>query len=296
MTGSATLPVRTLLSGLALLLVVTSARADMTKDECVDANTAAQSLRRGGKLAQARVNLHACGDPSCPALVREDCARRLDEIERAQPTIVFDVKDPAGADVLAVRVTADGQPVADKLEGTPLAIDPGEHELRFEVPGQPVVTRALVIKEGEKDRLLHVVVGIATPASPALAPPEPRATAPRARIGTQRALGLTAAGTGVAGVAVGAVIGLMASARWNDAKSECGTAADCPAHAQAVSDRSATVTLGAGSTVAFVVGGVLLASGAVLYLTGGKSSRDSAISIRAEPGPGVSRVSLEGRF
>ena len=45
----------------------------------------------------------------------------------------------------------DGQPIAERLEGTPLFIDPGAHTFSFETPGQPRAEKYFVIREGEKD-------------------------------------------------------------------------------------------------------------------------------------------------
>ena len=87
------------------------ALADLTKDQCIDANGKGQELRREGSFAAARLQLRQCATPSCPAMVRDDCTRRLDELESAQPTILFDVKDATGTDLIDVRVSVDGQPL-----------------------------------------------------------------------------------------------------------------------------------------------------------------------------------------
>ncbi len=130
------------------------ARADVSKAECIQANTASQDARRDLKFSAAREQLARCIDPSCPGIVRDDCTRRLDELERAQPTIVFDAKDASGHDVAAVKVTIDGKPLAEKLVGSALAVDPGEHTSTFTASGGAPVTQTLiVIKEGVmKDR------------------------------------------------------------------------------------------------------------------------------------------------
>src|SRR3954467_7734926 len=73
------------------------ANADLPKAQCVAAHTNGQSLRRQGKLAEARDQLRMCSDPKCP--MSTDCIRRLDELENAQPTVVFDVKDSSGHDL-----------------------------------------------------------------------------------------------------------------------------------------------------------------------------------------------------
>src|SRR5207237_2673547 len=56
----------------ALWLFAVGAHADPTKDQCVDADTKAQSLRRDGKLSAARDQLKMCAAQACPELVRDD--------------------------------------------------------------------------------------------------------------------------------------------------------------------------------------------------------------------------------
>jgi hypothetical protein len=121
----------------AMLAGPAPASADVTKDQCIDANTQAQSLRRDGKFAAARAQLQACGATACPGLIRDDCARRMDELDRAQPTILFEVKDGSGRDLDAVQVTVDGQPLAERLTGTAFRIDPGSHSFTFTAADQP---------------------------------------------------------------------------------------------------------------------------------------------------------------
>src|SRR5258708_38899523 len=96
----------------ASVLVVLGAPATVARaapedggiDRCLGANTTAQSLRRDGKFGAARTHLAMCVDASCPALVRDDCNQRLDELDRAQPTIVFDARDSPGQDAAEVAV------------------------------------------------------------------------------------------------------------------------------------------------------------------------------------------------
>src|SRR5262249_35681572 len=147
--------------GGALAFAPALAAADMTKLQCVEANTKSQDLRRDGKLAESEAQLRKCVDPSCPRLVRDDCTRRLDDLEKAQPSMLFDVKDAKGADVIDVRVSVDGRPLADHLDGTPLKVDPGPHEFTFEVAGQPPVVDKVLVREGEAGRHERVVVTIA---------------------------------------------------------------------------------------------------------------------------------------
>ncbi len=158
----------------AVALSVTSAQADPTKAQCLDANGNGQDLRRDGKLSAAREAFRQCAAGSCPQLLRDDCTRRLDDVEKAQPTIIFEAKDGTGNDLSAVKVTVDGLPLAERLAGAPLPIEPGEHTFTFETAGQPTLQKTFVIRESEKDRRESIVLGAATPApSTTTLPPPP---------------------------------------------------------------------------------------------------------------------------
>jgi hypothetical protein len=299
----------TILVGAVLLLAPNPAKADDTKAECVQANTRGQEQRRDGKLSLARDSFRACAASSCPSLLRDDCTRRLDEVERVQPTIVFDVKDASGRDAMAVKVTVDGKPLADRLTGAPLQVDPGEHVFGFEAAGQPPVTQTFLIKESEKDRQERIVLtaGSASGAPSAASsgasgsngalasnPPESGGG-----MGTMKMLGLVSAGIGVAGIAVGSVFGLMTSAEANQQKSDCSTGVGkCPNYAAALSDHSKATTDGAVSTAAFIAGGALLALGAVLFFTGGHAEPAPTTGVVVVPtvGPGSAGMSLKGEF
>jgi len=296
------------LVGIALLMIPFGAIADVSKQQCIAADTSAQSLRRGGKFAAAREQLRICGDPTCPDLVRGDCARRTSELDRAQPTIVFDAKDRAGNDLSAVKVSIDGQPVASKVAGTALPVDPGEHSFTFEAPGQPPVTRSFVLKEGDRERRERIVVGAATAAplvgatsskSPGAGTSSPEAS--RASPGdgsSQRTWGLVAGGVGIAGLAVGTVFGLLAANANNAQNSDCSSSASlatCPHHAQALSDHATTVTDGTISTIAFVAGGALALTGAILFFNAPSPSTES-LGVVPAVGPNVAGLSIAGRF
>jgi hypothetical protein len=104
----------------------------------------------------------------------------LADVERRIPTVVFGARDAAGRDVFEVRVLLDGQPIAERLDGMPVPIDPGAHMLRFEPKEGAAVSLRVLVRESEHDRLIDVRLGArseegATPAAPAAAPaPEDR--------------------------------------------------------------------------------------------------------------------------
>jgi hypothetical protein len=288
------------LAAMGLLGLDWEANADVTKAECVKANAQAQTLRNDGKLAAARQQLAVCADPACPALVRDDCTQRMDEIERVQPTIVFDVKDASGSDVTSVRVTMDGQPLAAKLTGTALSVDPGEHAFTFSADGQLPVSRTFVIHEAEKDRRERVSLASSTTASPAAAATPDHESKPPSSggMGTVKWLGIAAGGVGVIGVGVGGVLGALSVAAASSQKSDCASPTSCANHAQALSDHSTAVSDGAASTALLVVGGALLVTGVTLFFTAKPSSSRSTEGVVVVPtvGPGVAGVSLQWRL
>jgi hypothetical protein len=217
------------------------------------------------------------------------------------PTIIFTVRDGTGNDIAAVTVTADGEPFASRLDGAPLEIDPGEHTFTFEVAGQPLIEKHLVIAEGEKNRRERISFGGASPAPPpqstagAPAPPAPENPG-----SGRKTLAIVVGGVGAAGIVVGVVTGVLASSSWSNAKKDCGPTfpASCldPINAQA--DRNSAASSATISTVAFVAGGALLAGGVVLYLTAPSAADTRHGFVRVAPAvAGTSRgIVLEGAF
>jgi hypothetical protein len=287
---------------IAASVVATSpqAVADVTKAQCVDANTAAQSLRREGKFAEARAILAVCNDPQCPALVRDDCTRQLDALAEVQPTVVFDAKDASGADLSSVRVSIDGRTVVEKLDGAPVPVDRGEHHFTFETDGRSSVTITLVIKEGEKQRRVSVTVGAGSAADAGPTEGRERTQTPTSDAGitptrpssAQSTLGILAAGAGIVGVAVGAVFGAVAASNWTATKSDCAAGVACRSYSRATADYNATVTDGTVSTVGLVGGAALVALGVALWATAPSKSSDAAPRV----GLGPAAVTVEGHF
>jgi hypothetical protein len=304
-------------AGLGLFVAPPPCRGDAppTKTQCAQSNTAAQDLRRDGRLAASRQELQNCAQPACPALVRDDCSRRLDELDKAQPTIAFEVKDASGADVSSVAVTLDGKPWAESLEGKALPADPGKHVFVFTVAGHTAITRTLVLTEGEKGRRERIELdgSAATGAAPArtpssagsalLAPGAGTSSAPSggasARLGTQKILGLTVGGLGVAGIGLGAVFGLMTFSSWSSAKTACGgDPSQCKDVTTGQSHRSTAETEATISTVGFVAGGVLLATGAALFFAAKSPESRSTTGLVVSPsaGPGQAGLRISGEF
>ena len=273
-----------------------SAAAEPTKDQCIDANETAQSLRKGERLREAEERLLVCVAAACPGPVRDDCAQRLTEVRTATPTIVFVVKDDADQDLSAVRVMMDGALLVDKLDGTAIALDPGEHHFQFDAEGRAHVERTLVVQEGEKDRHERVVLVAAPVAAPApgregaSAGLEPAAASDGR---AQRIAGIAAGSAGAVGVVLGSVFGIVAKSTYDHAlHTECNSSVNgCQGTGK--SDGQAAFVQATVSTVAFVAGGVLLGGGALLYFT---APRGPAVTVSPAMGAGSAGLVVHGRW
>ncbi len=277
--------------------VARDAAADPTKDVCIAANESAQVMRKEGKLIASQEQLRVCISASCPPAIRDDCTQRLDEMNRLVPDIVFDVKDAAGHDVSDVKVTVDGRPLADHLDGSALAVDPGDHSFTFERAGQPPVTQVFVIHEGERARRERVVLtsapaGPAAPA-PAAGPSAPLPDAPRpSSWSTNKTLALVSAGVGVVGVGVGAVLGLSAIDKngQSNADGHCDSRG-CDPTGKAL--RNDALGAASASTVAFTIGAVGLVGGVVLWFT---APSKSSIALAPRVDNHGTQLTLTGAF
>lgn len=274
---------------LAPALVSASGPTGPTTSECVQAADRAQSLQRQSKFIRARNDLRTCASASCPRVVVQQCTNWLEQANEAQPSVVFTAKDGAGGDRSDVHVTVDGDPFTDKLDGTPMEVDPGEHTFTFSVEGRATVTRKVIIAQGEKGRR-EVVVMSKAPGDGATAV---SSDAPLG-LGTRRILGLSAAGVGVGGLAVGGVFGLLTFHDASAQKSACpgGVCSTASEHANALSDHSAAITDGTISMVAFIAGGLLVAGGAALFFIPGSSPDHATIQPVLTPSVGLRSAGL----
>lgn len=293
-----------------------------TKEQCISANESAQGLRRSGKLRDARAQLVLCVQRACPALVRDDCAERLAEVDKVLPSIAFAVKAPDGSDLTAVTVTMDGAPLASRLDANALVLDPGEHVFELSSPGYAKVTKKLIVREGEKGRVETITFAPLTSAppppapapkptvAPSAAPPPPAPTSSTAadthaeeppkdeaspKTGSSRkTIAYVVGGAGIAGIGVGSVFGLVASSTYSSAKKGCtdpGAGTGCSDGAVQHGKDAHTQAL--ISTVGFIAGGALLAGGVVLYLT---APKDGGVNVQASAGPGSAGVTVGGAW
>lgn len=147
---------------------------ETAKRACVAAHEEAQQLRFQKKLHAAREKYVACARDECPAVLREECMTQVEQVEAVAPTLTFEALDERGASDTNVKVTIDGELVAERLTGAALPVEPGEHVLRFERESDhEVIEQRVLVVEGEKNRKIVADFQTLAPKRPPSEPPPP---------------------------------------------------------------------------------------------------------------------------
>jgi hypothetical protein len=202
---------------LAMTLFTSVARADSTV-QCVQETERAQVVRDEGHLLEARELFRSCAREQCPRVVRRDCMEFLASLEDRIPSVVLAARDEHGRDLTQVRVTMDDRPFATDLGTRAIPIDPGSHVFRFEADDRRPIATTVLVREGEKNRLIEATLEPlrAVTLSPPPAPPPPKAE--RRRIPT---LTWILGGVAVAGGAAFGTLSLLAVDQAKDLERTC---------------------------------------------------------------------------
>lgn len=206
-------------TALTLLFSGSTATAQDSVAECVKAAEDAQTQRSSHQLRAARQRFLACAQATCPLVVRQDCAGWLSEVDKLMPSIVVQARDTRGVELVDVRVLADGDLIAERLDGLAISVDPGVHLFQFEAQGVPPLQQKILIREGEKGRALPVTLAAYTP------PPDETPPTPSRHLSP---LTYVFGGLGVGGLAGWAYFGLKGMADADElGSSPCGKTKTC---------------------------------------------------------------------
>lgn len=278
---------RLLTASLTALLSLSAASARADKASCVAAHVKGQQSQRAGRLTEAREAFLVCSADGCPNAVRKDCVHWVEEVSNSIPTVVLGAKDRGGRDVFDVKVTVDGAPLVDKLDGKSVAVDPGAHNFRFESPGMPPVTQKVLVKEGDRARPVDVVFEGGAPApTPPTAKVDPKGPGKDDKPGgatvttDKKGPGIlpwVVMGVGGIGVVGGAVYALTAPALPSGCDGARQTCTQFEGESQDSFDsrRDQAGKHDTQATTGLIIaagGGVVLAAGVVWYLVAPSSS------------------------
>jgi hypothetical protein len=266
--------------------VATAEPAHAGPKECIAAADEGQKLRDDGKLTAARDKFIMCAAKACPGADAKKRSEWLIDAENDTPTVTFRAFDEQGKETLAVRVLIDGVAVAQSIEAKALPVDPGEHTVRFELAGGQAVEDKVLVRPGEKNRMIELSFQPKAPPPAAAKPvvPPPAAPPPDEGGGFHvPTLGWIGLGVGVAGGVMTAVFAISANSAESDLRSTC--APSCASSEKSSIDTKivlANVGLGVG-----IVGlGVAVVS-TVLANTGSKAppkTATSALAVDVTPG------------
>jgi hypothetical protein len=207
-------------------------------------------------------------------------------VQASLPTVVFSAVDAAGKDLVAVKVSADGQVVQDKLDGQAVTLNPGVHQMKYESEGSPPLEDRVVVRAGEKNRLVKVTFGGGAPTVPTNVAPPP------APGGEQ--LPTTGGGVPTSAIILGAVgvvalgsftfFGIKGKSDASDLRSKC--APNC-----AQSDVDAVKSKLLIADISLGVGVVAIAAAVYLTVTNKQPATSSAhFDVKPTPGGGVATI------
>lgn len=201
---------------------------------------------------------------------REEAASRARALDAKVPRLRIDV--PAGAEP---TVEVDGETWGRDRWSIPVPVDPGPHVLS--VSGGGVREQKKSVTLGASSEVTAWALELERPA-PATAPSAPlvrllKEPEPPLQPGrgprTQRTVGFVTAGVGAAGLAAGAIFGVVSIVTHASVVDRCPDYPTCPRDDRATLDdlNGRAETTGNVSTVALIAGAALLASGVLLVLT-----------------------------
>jgi serine/threonine-protein kinase len=208
-----------------------------------------------------------------------------------------------------LHLKRDGADAGPGIIGAAVPIDPGPAKIEVTAPEHESFSVTVRIQPGAHQTVLiptlaalepgaqPAVVPLPVPVeqqptqTPAQPPPPPAPAAESNPGGTQRIVGLVIGGVGVVGLGLGTYFGLTAMSKDKDADAKC-TPTLCQEQADFDNADSAhkSATL---STVSFVAGGALLATGAVVFFLAPSKSKVGVTPLFA---PGFAGVSVGGHL
>ncbi|WP_394839752.1 tetratricopeptide repeat protein [Pendulispora rubella] len=194
-------------------------------------------------------------------------------------------------------IKIDGKAVGAGALGTSIPMDPGSHRIEVSASGKKSRDVTFDVPQGPSTTEIQVPAlddaSVATaPSAEPTTPKEPS----RSPSSGKRTAGFVLGGVGIAGLAAGAIFGVVYLGKKSDYNQCTGF---CGGSEQADQDqKSSAQTMGWISTAAFGVGIVGLAAGTILILTSKPASAEKSAQLRVVPSLSLQRggVSLEGAF
>ena len=205
------------------------------------------------------------------------------EIEAIKPRLAWLTINVSGPNNLAVSL--DERAVPQAALGVRRAADPGERVVRVSAPGFLKREERLTLAEGE-EKSIDIALELDPDASVRLEdePDKPQPSPVQTTRGRDHTLSYVLWGVGGAGIALGAITGVVFLGKNSDLKDKCPDR-KCPEGAVDQSEIDKFRLYGTLSGVGFGVGIAAAAAGTVLYFVGGDEPPPGQAFIRPYVGP-----------
>jgi hypothetical protein len=224
----------------------------------------ATCYERAGKLASAWVTFKEAASAALASGHADWAAAARERADAIEPKLVrLSIVVPPDAHVTDIVVLRDGRPLQRAEWGTPVPVDAGAHTLEAKASNRAPWSSTITVTDGAGTQSVTVPILPEDATRAESRPTLPAHEGDAKRGATQRVVGLVAAGAGAAAVGAGAVLGFMARATHDDALTHCNSGLACDAEGVRLGDRASSQAT--ASTIAFLAGGALIATGAVLY-------------------------------
>lgn len=196
-----------------------------------------------------------------------------------------------------MRITRDGVLVEKSELGSAIPIDPGAHVIQATAPGSAAFEKRVEVAAGVSETVTVTMQsnGISATSSSSPTAAEPATTSEEAS-SPQRTWAVVVGGVGVAGLALGAIGGLVAIGENASSTKECPNDGPC-ASAAALRSNASARDWATVSTIAFAGGGALVALGVTLFLTApSPHARTTGRAVIIAPTVGIGSVGMRATW
>lgn len=282
------------LATLAALSAVTVAQPALAgKKECAASYVEAQKMKAASSFKKAREQLIICAKDECLAAVKKDCVAWLDEVNASIPSIVIEAKGPDGKETFDVKVTLDGEVLTEKLDVNAIEVDPGTHKIVLEYAGEEPVEQELILRQGQKNKVVSVSFAKEKAPPPAPVDPQPDPDPEpdqKPATGSPPMLSYVLGGVGLLALGGTAYFWLGASGEESDLESS-----KCEPNC-ASSDVDSIKQKRLIGDIALGVGVACLGAATYLWLAGSKTPKKETTALDLRVGKSGGWVGYGGRF
>ena len=266
-----------------------------------------------GRLVEAyeiyRTIIREGVQPDKPEAFKRALAEAKQEVKTLEPRLAWVTVNVVGARPEQVEVTLNGSVIPSAALGAQRPADPGALRVEAKAEGYRTAETTVQLDEGQHLPPLELRM-VELPKAPPVVEvvrEEPVMTADGGEPGfvSQSTLGYIALGLGGAGLAVGAVTGIIAIDRRSELEdipcvySEgniCYAANDPATISAATAADDDLNTFSTAATISFIAGGTLAATGLILLLTAPDEPSATAHDVTIRPIVGLGSIGAVGTF